>query len=293
MKQLTVALACAALLAVSATGCGYDPFGMPDENGGEGAAAEADAPPAFGDLHREIFEAMLSAESVTISGEVEAGDADVDELFDDIDGETAGQLEISGALDGTESQMSFTAGGSSFTQRAVEGREFFRGEDFAALLVSELDDEVTEVVNEELIEEIVADQWVQFDDAEQPSVFSAEDFITTWRDELDGDEVGTMTAESDTHDGEPVWVYTADGGDSRFVVAASGDPYLLAISDEDSSYEFAEWNESPLPDVPEQVITLDEIFDAIADEQGWSTDEQGDEDADTEDDDSQGGTGNA
>lgn len=251
-------------------GCGYDPFGGPgSEAEPTSQNGESEQPPAFGEIREDIFEAMLGAESVNIHGEVEASDADLDELFDGIEEDTAGLLQISGALDGTESEMAFSAGGSSFTQRAVDGEEYFRGEDFAALLVSELDEAASEAVEEEFIAEVVAQRWVQFEDAEDPSVFSAEEFITTWQQELEGEEVSRMEAESETREEHSVWVYTADGGASEFVVAAEGQPYLLSIRDGDSHYEFSDWNDSAPPEVPEEVITLDEIFDAVAQEQGW------------------------
>lgn len=262
----TAALTAAGL---ALTGCGYDPFEDPGTGGSQPQAGSADQPPSFGEIRRDAFEAMLAADSVTISGEVEAGDADLDELFDGIEEDTTGELQISGAADGTASQMSFAAGGSTFTQRAIDGQEYFRGEDFAALLVSELDDDVSEVVGQDFIAELVADQWVQFDDAEDSSVFSAEEFITTWQEELDGDEVDQMQAESDTRNGQSVWVYSADSGESEFVISAEAEPYVLAITDGDSHYEFSEWGASEAPEPPENVITLDEIFAAIAEEQGW------------------------
>lgn len=264
----TAVLTAAGLLLA---GCGYDPFEAPGSEGGQPAPnTGTEQPPTFGEIRDQLFTAMLAADSVEILGEVEAGEAELDELFDGIDEDTSGQLQISGALDGSESEMRFSSGGSSFTQRAVDGEEYFRGEDFAALLVSELDEDVADLIDEEFIAEIVADQWVQFDDAEDPSVFSAEDFITTWQQELEGEEVSAMEAEAETRDDQRVWVYTADGGDSEFVVTADDqEPYLLSIRDADSYYQFSDWNDSPAPEVPQDVITLDEIFDAIAEEQGW------------------------
>ncbi|NDK31092.1 hypothetical protein [Nesterenkonia haasae] len=241
-------------------------------------AMEAEVP-AFGDIRDDMFSAMLAAESVTIDGEVEAGEADLDELFDGLDDDTTGSLSISGALDGSESEMSFSAGGSSFTQRAVDGQEYFRGEDFAALLVSELDDEVADLVEEDFVEETISDSWVLFEDS-AGSVFSAEEFITTWQNELTGEDVDAMAAHAEERDGETVWVYTADGGESEFVVTAEDGPYLLEITDEDSHYEFTEWNASGPPEAPENVITLDEIFEAIAEQQGWDPDALENEESD-------------
>lgn len=273
MQRMTAAIT--ALAAVGLSGCA-NPFDagaeepaepQPQEAETDTEAEEAEAP-VFGEIRQEMFSAMLAADSVTITGEVTAGEADLDELFDGVDDDTTGALMITGALDGTDSEMSFSAGGSSFTQRAVDGEEYFRGEDFAALLVSELDDEVADLVDEEFVEETISDSWVLFEDS-GGAVFSAEEFITTWQTELTGDDVDAMAAHAEERDGEDVWVYTADGGDSQFVVAADGDPYLLEITDEDSHYEFAEWNASEPPEVPENVITLEEIFVAIAEEQGW------------------------
>ena len=259
-----------AAAGITLAGCGYNPFESSGSGGGPPPQdTEVQQPPAFGEVRDELFDAMLAAESVTITGEVEAGDADLDDLFDGIDEETTGQLQISGAADGTESQMRFSAGGSSFTQRAVEGEEYFRGEDFAALLVGELDDDVSELVEEEFIAEVVADRWVQFDDAEDPSVFSAQEFITTWQQELESDDISEMVGETETREGQRVWVYTADAGEGEFVVTAEDEPYLLSIRDGGSHYQFSDWNSSEAPEVPAEVVTLDELFDAIAEEQGW------------------------
>lgn len=266
------ALIPALTVALVLTGCGYNPFESDDmEGNGELRGIDVEDPPAFGEIRDDVFTAMLGAESVTISGEVRAGDADLDELFDDIEEDTTGTLEISGALDGRESEMSFSAGGSRFTQRAVNGGEYFQGEDFAELLVGEFDDDFADAVDADFISTVVADQWVQLDEGEQAGVFSAEEFITTWRDELESEDVASMRAETEEHDGQPVWVYTADGGESEFVVAADENPYLLTVEDEDSRYEFTEWSNAELPEVPESIITLDEIFDAVAEDQGWTT----------------------
>jgi hypothetical protein len=285
VQRMTLAIT--ALAAVGLSGCGnpFDAHEVEDADtepqeteAQEDEAAENDVP-AFGDIRQDMFSAMLAADSVTINGEVRAGEADLDELFDGVDDDTTGSLTITGALDGTESEMSFSAGGSSFTQRAVAGQEYFRGEDFAALLVSELDDEVADLVEEEFVEETISDSWVLFEDS-GGSVFSAEEFITTWQAELTGDDVDAMAAHAEEREGETVWVYTADGGESEFVVAADQEPYLLEITDEDSHYEFTEWNASEPPEVPDDVITFDEIFGAIAEEQGWEPGALEDEESD-------------
>lgn len=276
MRRATFPIVAAAA-ALGLAGCG-NPFMYEGETDQQADAA----PPVFGEIREEVFAAMLAADSVTITGEVEAGEAELDELFAGLDDETTGELAISGALDGTDSEMSFSAGGSSFTQRAMEGQEYFRGEDFATLLVSELDEEVAELVDEEFVEEVIADSWVMFDDAEG-AVFSAEEFIATWQSELTGDDVDSMAAEAQDREGQQVWVYSADGGDSQYIVAAEGDPYLLEIRDEESQYTFTQWNDSASPEVPESVITLDEIFDAIAEDQGWDPEDLENGETDSED----------
>lgn len=282
MKRIPVALAAAA--AVGLVGCG-NPFDATDRDGSGSETEQTEAAetevPAFGDIREDMFSAMLDADSVTIDGESEAGEADLDELFDGVDDDTTGTLSISGDLDGSESEMSFSAGGSSFTQRAVDGQEYFRGEDFAELLVSELDDEVAELVEQDFVEETISDSWVLFEDS-AGSVFSAEEFITTWQNELTGDDVDAMAAHAEEREGETVWVYTADSGESEFVVSADDEPYLLEITDEDSHYELTEWNSSGPPEAPDNVITLDEIFEAIAEQQGWDSDALDDDVSDDE-----------
>ncbi|GFZ76317.1 hypothetical protein [Nesterenkonia alkaliphila] len=285
MRRVTFPIAAAAALSLAACGNPFDYTGeTPAQPDPDRDSPQAEEIPAFGEIREEVFTSMLAAESVTITGDVEAGDAELDEQFEGLDDDTTGRLAISGALDGTDSEMSFSSGGSSFTQRAVDGQEYFHGEDFAALLVSELDDEVAELVDQEFMEETIGDSWVLFEDAEG-AVFSAEEFITTWQNELTGEDVDAMQAESGQRDGQEVWIYTADGGASEFIVAAEGEPYLLSITDEDSHFEFTEWNASPAPEVPENVITLDEIVLAIAAEQGWNPEDLDlDNDEDTEDD---------
>lgn len=276
-------LAGVALVAVTALSACGNPFDASELDGASPAGT-----PQFGEIREEVFSAMLAADSVTISGEVQAGDADLDALFEGVDDDAVGDLQITGAVDGTNSEMSFTAGGNSFTQRAVEGEEYFRGEDFASLLISELDEDIAEAVDESFIEETVADAWVQFTDGGDGSVFSAADVITTWQQELDGEELGSMSAVTEDREGSPVWVYRADEGDTEFVVAAEGEPYLLEVREGESFYQFSDWNESPTPEAPENIITLDEIFAAIAEDQGWPTEEITENNDDSEDAESAG-----
>lgn len=285
MRRATFPIAAAAALGLTACGNPFDHTGEPPaQQDPDQETSQSEEIPAFGEIREEVFSAMLAADSVTITGDVEAGEADLDEQFEGLDDDTSGQLSISGALDGADSEMSFSAGGSSFTQRAVDGQEYFHGEDFAALLVSELDDEVAELVDQQFMEETIGDSWVLFEDAEG-AVFSAEQFITTWQNELTGEGVDAMQAEAGQREGQEVWIYTADGGSSEFIVAAEGEPYLLSITDEDSYFEFTEWNAAESPEVPEDVITLDEIVLAIAAEQGWNAEDLDlDNDEDTEDD---------
>ncbi|GAA1825503.1 hypothetical protein [Nesterenkonia flava] len=266
-------------LVLGLAACGENPFDASGEAGGQSAADEGQAP-SFGEIQQDMFSAMLEADSVTITGEVQAGDADLDEYFTGLDEDAVGDLSISGALDGTASEMTFAAGDSSFSERAVDGEEYVQGEGYAQLLATELED-VAEV-EEAFIAELIGEQWIQLDDA-QGQVFSAEDFITTWQQELDNEDIAEMTAETETRDGQEVWVYSSDDGE--FVVAAEGEPYLLELSDENSHYVFSQWNESQAPEAPEDVITLEEISQAIAEEQNGETADNGaaDEDADQTD----------
>lgn len=280
-------LAAAGLLLLTACDNPFDATGGDPapaaEEPGEGTEAgtgggQAEAPteaPSFGEIQDEMWEAMLAADSVTIEGEVEAAEADLDELFEGIDEDAVGDIRISGSLDGSDAEMSYSAGeGNTFTQRTVEGTEYFRGEDFGALLLDELDDEVAELIDEDFLNSVMEDQWVEFSADGSGSAYSAEDVFTGWQADLAGEDLDGLTGEVQERDGEHVFVYTVEEDDEReYVVAAQGEPYLLAWQDEDSRYVFSEWNEAGEPEEPENVITLDEIFEAIAEEQGWPTDE--------------------
>lgn len=277
MKRKTMAGSVLAAVVVLA-GCG-NPFE---------AEEQEPAVPSFSQIQDRMWDAMLTAETVSIDGEVEASEADVDEIFEEIDEDATGDLTITGSVDGSASEMTFNAGEVSFTQRAVDGAEYFRGEDFATLLMSELDGDFADLVEAEFIDSVVADQWVQFSTDDGGAVFSAEDFITTWQRELEDDGVGTLPGTEETRDGTPVYVYATEDGSTEFVVAADGAPYLLEMHDDESHYLFSEWNEAQRPEEPENVITVEEIFVAIAQDNGWSTEDLdedlNEDDTDAEDD---------
>ncbi|GAA1144823.1 hypothetical protein [Nesterenkonia lutea] len=253
---------------VMLAGCGGNPFEAEDQG---------PVVPGFSAIQDRMWDAMLTADTVSIEGQVEASEADVDEMFEEIDEDQTGDLTITGAVDGSDSEMTFSAGEVSFTQRAVDGTEYFRGEDFASLLMSELDDEFADLVEEEFIDSVVADQWVRFSTDDGGAVFSAEDFITTWQRELDDDGVGALPGTEETRDGADVYVYATEDESTEFVVAAEGAPYLLEMRDDESHYVFSQWNEAQRPEEPENVTTVEEIFVAIAQDNGWSTEDLGGE----------------
>ncbi|MGJ9374154.1 hypothetical protein [Nesterenkonia sp. CF4.4] len=252
------------------TGCAGNPFAD------DADAAEPEVP-TFGEIQDRMWDAMLTADTVSIEGEIRAAEADVDEMFEDIAEDDTGDLSIHGAMDGSDSEMTFTAGDLSFTQRAADGVEYFRGEDFATLLMSELDDETAVLLEEDFITSVVAEQWVQFSTEGAGAVFSAQDFISTWQRDLDGEEAAAMDGTVETRDGTDVYVYATADGATELVVAAQGAPYLLEMRDEGSTYAFSAWDEAQRPEEPENVMTLEEIFEAIAAEQGWDTEANDDE----------------
>lgn len=293
-----VGLAAVALLALTACDNPFDVSGGDSapstEEPAEGTEAEAGAEevpeeaPTFGEIQEEMWEAMLAADSVTIEGEVQAAEADLDELFEGIDEDAVGDIRISGSLDGSDAEMSYSAGeGNAFTQRTVEGTEYFRGEDFGTLLLAELDDEVAEAVDEDFLNRVMEDQWVEFSAEGEAGAYSAEDIFAEWQSELAEEDLDGLTGEVAEREGQQVFVYTAEDDDSReYVVSAEGEPYLLAWEDEESSYSFSQWDAAEQPETPENIITLDEIFEAVAEEQGWPTDDL--EDLDNLDEDASG-----
>ena len=268
MKRSALAGSCVAAV-VLLTGCAGNPF----EDDADAAEPEV---PSFGEIQDRMWDAMLTADTVSIEGEIQAAEADVDQMFEEIDEDDTGDLLINGAVDGSDSEMTFTAGDVTFTQRAVDGVEYFRGEDFAALLMSELDEEIADLLEEEFLTSVVAEQWVQFSTEGAGAVFSAQDFISTWQRELDGAEAAAMDGAAETREGTEVYVYATADGATELVVAAEGAPYLLEMRDGESTYAFSAWDEAQRPEEPENVMTLEEIFEAIAAEQGWSTEENDD-----------------
>lgn len=271
LRGLGVAAASVVVLA----GCG-NPFDASDQH----PAAEPEPNPTYAEIQEELFATMLAADSVSVTAEVAAGEAGLDQIFDEIDEDDIGQLEISGALDGMSSQMSFSAGDGSFTQITVDGSDYFSGPDFASLLVSELDEDVADAVDEELITEIIGDQWVEFP-GEATGIYSAEELFETWQQQYTSESLGEMTGELQQRDGEQVWVFEADGGETEFVLAVDDEPYLLRLAEAGAEYELSEWGSSDAPDEPAESITLDEIYEAIAEDQGW--DPQDLEDSDDDD----------
>lgn len=237
---------------------------------GEGEAQGEDSVPTFGEIHEEMWDAMLEAETVSLQGRVEADEANLDEIFDELDDDAEGTLHITGATDGSNSEMEFSAGDDySFTLRSVDGSDYVRGEDFAELLISSLDDDVVEAAGEDTIRGIVEDRWVDLT-AEGGAVPSVAELIEDMRDDIDSDDIAEITGELEERDGHEVYVYTDEDGEDEIVVAAEGAPYLLELRlGDDYQFTFSEWNEAETPEAPEDALTDDELIDQVIAEAGW------------------------
>lgn len=255
-------VALVALLALTGCGAGGDSAaGEQASSGGPSAASaaeHADAPdvpeaPAYAEIESDLWDTMLQADSVAISGEMPRSF-----LHPESEAEREARLsyEFTGAADGADS-----------TRRTMSDEELISD----ARLVGEAYYEPAEVVLDNFVRNVgdwgIPDsawdesegQWVEWTDLHDAESRTTEAFLEDLRTVLEGrDPLTTLDGTRETRDGEDVWVYS--DGVFEAVVRPGEEPVLLSCVGDarDGAFEltFSEWNSSEGPGAPPEQKTM-------------------------------------
>ena len=231
----------------------------------------------FGQLQEQIWEASLSAESVTVEAEVSAADIGAESFIDQEDPQQMGSLTASGALDGTNTQVHFSVGQAGVTQRVADGAEYYGGEEFGVMLANQLAPELAAEVDEGVIDRAVGGEWVEYPSGGARALVAAEDILTALQRDIEVSGWDDQPAEETVRDDRQVYVFSAvseEDGTLEIVVAAEGPPYVLRVQDDDAAYEFRDWDATDMPGRPEAALTPDDVSAAIAEDRGWPVEEE-------------------
>lgn len=282
-------LGMAGLLALSACATvGEDDTEEQDQDGANAGEEPADAPeeapgaedqvPALEDIEDDIFDAMLNAENVTMTGEGDALDEDFgdftdgdDEDDEDFDPQDA-VFTLAGNIDGSVSQMQFSFGGQEMEFLQTEDQIFLTGETTVFFLEQEMPQDFLSEIDMDAVESELSGTWVDMTDdmGGIEDDFRLDTILSDMREEFqdpDDDSLFPWTSSdypegtAEERDGQEVWVYEQDG--HEVVVAADQeDPYVLTVDGEDEDgnpvlITFSDWNETDIPETPEgdEVLT--------------------------------------
>ncbi|WP_261624379.1 hypothetical protein [Nesterenkonia marinintestina] len=230
--------------------------------------AEGEAP-ELAEIEDHLWETMLEAESVTISGTSPLGDSQLDDYFaevvEDVDEDTPAELSVAGTLDGSASESHIRIGEDlDLTVITVGGRTYLKGEDFAHITALSSSHENAEFVDQSVIDEVLAGRWIDLGSAEEMASLSPQSLLEQWRDTL-FEDVEDITGEAEQQDGEEVWVYTSADGGTTYVVSADDEPHLVGVDDGDTSLTLTDWDETEPVEAPEDSLTMDEVTQALID----------------------------
>lgn len=268
------ARACAAWLGVAVALGAVAGCGSPSEDRAEATAEPT--PPLFGQLQEQMWEASLSADSVTLEAEVSADDIGAESFIGEEDPQQKGSLTAAGALDGTNTQVHFSVGDAGLTQRVADGAEYYGGEEFGAMLANQLAPELAAEVDEDVIERAVGGEWVEYPSGGARALVAAEDILTALQRDLEDSDWEDHPAEETVRDDQEVYVFSAvseEDGKVEIVVAAQGPPYVLSVQGDEAAYEFSDWDDTDLPGSPEAALTPEDVSAAIAEDRGWPVEE--------------------
>lgn len=266
----------------------------PDPEEDEGA--EAGDAPDLADIEDQLWENSTSADSVTITSEIpaelmnmsepatEEGDEESPEAQDDEDNDAeeedsdtlevvvGGEMEGEGSVWQLEDLIDYAIyGGGETVYQTVES--------FVAEYQEFQPDEAAGPDSDELLTALQEEgAWIDISGTVGGQIETPRQFIEDFRDSMLAEagvdslaETG-ISGETDTRDGEDVWVYREDSGDEfiEFVVIADEDEPLLAEINTDAEgtemyIAFSDWNESEIaPDEPdEDEVIGEEELDAI------------------------------
>lgn len=251
--------------------------------GGEGED-EPQGPPALSDIDNAMWDAMESADSLTIEGDM--GEIGEGEDFEEFLGDS-GTLSVSGALDGSYTVIS---GDGEPLMMMIGDEAFVDGAITASLAAAPMGDAIdmdqleselegkwldlsSEMGSDDDIDlgEMIADGRESWEEGEGDSDDDSDS------DDADSDESNGDSASPDgdddnpfdsssldeegteeERDGESVWVYSDDEGNEIALRADEDAPYAVEVTNDGTTARFTDWNEVEEPERPADEDVLDQ-----------------------------------
>ncbi|GAB3192306.1 hypothetical protein [Nesterenkonia suensis] len=220
--------------------------------------------PEITDIEDDLWRAMEEAESVVLEVDIPADEAQVEgpEQIDAEEGERFTQ-HFSGQMDGSGLIMRQEFGGEATEMITFEDATYVRGEDELAAVAEQFPGEIDE---DELAEEFEG-KWVDYSDV-LPEGFTITAEIDDFRRSLeDGGGFGELEGQTETREGEEVWVYTDDL--RELVIRAGEEPVLLSVQAESESgrieMHLSDWNAAEEPERPaeEDILSMEDLEDIL------------------------------
>lgn len=244
------------MLPLAGCGAGEDPApgeGSSSGSAGSASPAELDASeaPAYAEIESDLWDTMQQADSVAITGEMPET-----LLNSEGDGEVRLTYEFSGAVDGSDSTYRRSSGDTASSDARLVDGSYYEPAEVPLRNLSRImpDAELPESIREQ-----TAGKWVEWTDLYGLEQRTTGVYLEDLRAALEGrDPLVTLDGETETRDGEEVWVYS--DGVFEAVVRPGEDPVLLSCIGEvrDGAFElqFDGWNSSQGPGAPPEQKTM-------------------------------------
>ncbi len=245
-----------ALSALALTSC--------SGGGGGEEEDEPQGPPTLSDIDDAMWDAMESADSVTVEGDM--GEIGEGEDFQEFLGDS-GTLSVSGAMDGSFTVIS---GDGEPLMMMIGDEAFVDGAITASLAAAPMGD----AIDMDQLEQELEGKWLDLSsemgsDDEIDLGEMIADGRETWEegadeDDSDGDEnpFNSSSLEEEgteeERDGESVWAYSDDEGNELAVRADEDAPYAVEVTNDGTTARFTEWNEVEEPERPAGDDVLDQ-----------------------------------
>lgn len=264
-------------------------FALTSCSGGGGGGEEEDepqGPPTLSDIDDAMWDAMESADSVTIEGDM--GEIGEGEDFQEFLGDS-GTLSVSGAMDGSFTVIS---GDGEPLMMMIGDEAFVDGAITASLAAAPMGDAIdTDQLEQELegkwldlssemgsddeidLGEMIADGRETWEEGaeEDDSEGDDSDSDDSDSDESNGDSSSSSSDENpfnsssleeegteEERDGESVWAYSDDEGNELAVRADEDAPYAVEVTNDGTTARFTEWNEVDEPERPADDDVMDQ-----------------------------------
>ncbi|HIW99087.1 MAG TPA: hypothetical protein H9871_02985 [Candidatus Nesterenkonia stercoripullorum] len=264
-------------------------FALTSCSGGGGGGEEEDepqGPPTLSDIDDAMWDAMESADSVTVEGDM--GEIGEGEDFQEFLGDS-GTLSVSGAMDGSFTVIS---GDGEPLMMMIGDEAFVDGGITASLAAAPMGDAIdmdqleqelegkwldlsSEMGSDDEIDlgEMIADGRETWEEGAEEDDSEGDDSAS---DESDSDESNGESSSSSSdenpfnsssleeegteeeRDGESVWAYSDDEGNELAVRADEDAPYAVEVTNDGTTARFTEWNEVDEPERPADDDVMDQ-----------------------------------